>query len=292
MFSTDILLKKRPVRAFAGLLAGAALALSGCATAPAGGAAPAATAPGTAAAPAQAQAPAAQDVGLYELRVYTAADGKMADLHKRFRDHTVDLFAKHGMTSIFYGTPVVQEGQPEDNRLYYIMGYKDRAARDASWRAFVTDPDWTSVYQASQVDGSLTSNIESYFLNPAEYSPALSLDSASQPRTFELRTYEAAEGKLENIHARFRDHTQRIFEKHGMTNVLYWRPVEGQETLDGKMVYLLAFPGVAARNQAWRDFASDPEWQKVAEESQVDGQLLASRPESVLLRPTDYSPVQ
>lgn len=287
MFSTDFLSSRRLTKTIAGVFAGAALALSGCATAPAPGAAPVANAPA-----AVAPAPVAQDIGLYELRVYTAADGKMADLHKRFRDHTVDLFEKHGMTPVLFATPVVQEGQPDDNRLFYIMGYKDRAARDASWRAFATDPVWTEVYQTSQANGSLTSNIDNFFLSPAEYSPLLSMDAVDPPRTFELRTYEAAEGKLENIHARFRDHTRRIFDKHGMTNVLYWRPIEGQETLDGKMVYLLAFPGVAARNQAWRDFSADPEWQKVAADSQVDGQLLAGRPESVLLRPTDYSPMQ
>lgn len=288
MFSALSHLKRRTSRLSAAMVAGAALAISGCATAPA-------TAPAEAPAPAQAEAapaPVAQDIGLYELRVYTAAEGKMADLHARFRDHTVDLFEKHGMVPVLFSTPVVQEGQPEDNRLFYIMAYKDRAARDESWRAFASDPEWRAVYEASQADGSLTSKIENYFLTPAEYSPLLNLDSVEPARTFELRTYEAAPGKLEAIHARFRDHTRRIFDNHGMTNVLYWRPVEGQETLDGKMMYLLAFPGVAARNQAWRDFAADPEWQKVAADSQVDGQLLAGRPESVLLRPTDYSPVQ
>ncbi len=286
MFSALSFIKRNARRASIGALAGAALIASGCATAPAPAEAPAAA---EAAAPAE---EAVQEVGLYELRIYTAADGKMGELHGRFRDHTVELFKKHGMTPILFGTPVVQEGQPADNRLYYIMGYKDRAARDASWRAFATDPEWTKVYQESQANGSLTSKIENFFLSPAEYSPELSLESAETPRTFELRTYTAAEGKLEAIHARFRDHTRAIFENHGMTNVLYWRPVEGQETLDGTMVYLLAFPGVAARNQSWRDFAADPQWQKVAADSQVDGQLLAKRPDSVLLRPTDYSPVK
>lgn len=288
MFSAVTAFGHHAGRVSAGLLAGAALALAGCAVAPAPSEAPV-VAEAETAAPAPEAAP---EVGLYELRVYTAADGKMSELHARFRDHTVDLFKKHGMVSVLYSTPVVQEGQPEDNRLFYIMGYKDRAARDASWRAFATDPEWTSVYQASQANGSLTTKIENYFLTPTDYSPELSLDAVEPPRTFELRTYEAAEGKLEAIHARFRDHTLGIFDNHDMTSVLYWRPVEGQETLDGKMMYLLAFPGVAARNQAWRDFAADPEWKKVAAESQVDGPLLAGAPVSVLLRPTDYSPVK
>ncbi len=280
--------QKISLRSRLSILATASIAfLAACATAPEPDAEPVAAA--EAAAPA---AVAAAEPGLYELRIYTAADGKMAALHSRFRDHTVALFEKHGMTPIVFTTPIVQEGQPADNRLFYLMGYKDRAARDASWRAFATDPAWTKVYQESQADGSLTSKIENLFLTPADYSPKLNLKASTSPRTFELRTYKATEGNLENIHKRFRDHTTKIFDNHNMTNFLYWRPVDGQADMEDKMVYMLAFPGVAARNDAWRAFSADPEWQKVAAESQVDGQLLAGRPESVLLRPTDYSPVK
>lgn len=241
-------------------------------------------------------APKAPEVGLYELRIYTAADGKKDALDARFRDHTINLFRKHGMTPIAFFHVNTPAGQPADPRLFYIMGYKDRAARDASWTAFAADPEWRSVYQASQADGSLTApgGIASTFLTTTDYSPALNMASSATPRLFELRTYTANPGKLENIHARFRDHTTKIFSRLGMTNVLYWRPVDGQAGMENKMVYLMAYPNVAARAQAWRDFGADAEWKTVSTESEKDGRLLANPGGvvSVQLVPTDYSPVK
>ncbi len=242
-------------------------------------------------------APAQPDLGLYELRIYTAAEGKMDALDARFRDHTVNLFRKHGMTPIgFWKVAPPAAGQPADNRLFYIMGYKDRAARDASWRAFAADPQWQAVYQASQENGSLTApnGISSVFLTPAGYFAKPAIQSAPAPRHFELRTYKATPGKLENVHTRFRDNTIRIFNKHGMTNIGYWRPVEGQADMADKMIYLLAFPNAEARGTAWRAFAADPEWQTVSRESEKDGPILAQPGAivSVQLTPTDYSPLK
>jgi hypothetical protein len=233
-------------------------------------------------------------VGLYEMRIYTAAPGKMAELDARFRDHTVGLFQKHGMTPVGFFHVYAAPGAPADDRLFYIMGYKDRAARDAAWAAFAADPVWRDVYAASQKDGSLTSKIENIFLTPTDYSPKLNLTPSATPRHFEYRTYTAAPGKLENIHARFRDHTPRIFERLGMTNYLYWRPVADQPAQTDKMMYLMAYPTPAARTTMWQAFGADPEWQKVSTESQVDGALLKTPGGvvSVQLTPTDYSPLR
>jgi hypothetical protein len=174
------------------------------------------------------------------------------------------------------------------------MGYKDRAARDSSWRAFAQDPAWQAVYAESQKDGSLTSKIENLFLSAADYSPALDLASPASPRFWELRTYTANPGKLEDIHNRFRNHTTRIFSRLGMTNYLYFRPVADQEAMTDKMVYILNYPSQAARTTMWQAFAQDPEWQKVSAESQINGQLLKSPGGvvSIQLMPTDYSPVK
>ena len=242
----------------------------------------------------EAVAPTPPAIGLYELRIYTAAEGKSDALDARFRDHTIGLFNKHGMNPIGFWHVATAAGQPKDARLFYLMGYKDRAARDASWRAFAQDPEWQKVYADSQKDGSLTSNIENIFLNATDYSPALDLKSSAAPRHWELRTYTANPGKLENIHNRFRNHTIGIFSRLGMTNYLYFRPVADQEKMTDKMVYIMAYPSAAARTTMWQAFGQDPEWQKVSAESQVDGQLLKSPGGvvSVQLTPTDYSPVK
>jgi hypothetical protein len=119
----------------------------------------------------------------------------------------------------------------------------------------------------------------------ADAAPAPVFQAAD--RVFELRTYTAPEGKLDDLLARFRNHTMRIFEKHGMTNVGYWLPQD--ETLrQNTLVYLLAHPSREAADQAWRDFGADPEWQRVAEESQRDGRIVASV-ERMYLDPTDFS---
>jgi hypothetical protein len=106
---------------------------------------------------------------LFEMRTYTANDGKMADLHKRFRDHTNRLFVKHGMTLVGYWTP---SDEPEAaSTLVYILAYPDRAARDKSWKEFQADPEWQAAYKASHAAGPLVKKAESKFLSPTDYSP-------------------------------------------------------------------------------------------------------------------------
>ena len=112
--------------------------------------------------------------------------------------------------------------------------------------------------------------------------------AAAEDRVFELRVYKTEPGRLDALNARFRDHTNRLFEKHGMDIVGYWEPTDQENTL----IYILAFPSQEARDASWRAFGSDPEWQKVAKESQVDGRILAERPESTMMTPTDYSPIR
>ena len=234
------------------------------------------------------------EVGLYELRTYTATPGKMAALDSRFRDHTIDLFKRHGMTPIAFWHVYTAPGAPADDRLFYLMGYKDRAARDAAWASFAADPEWKQVYADSQKDGSLTSKIENIFLNATDYSPKLNQKSFATARHFELRTYTANAGKLENVHTRFREHTTTIFSRLGMTNFMYWRPVADQPALENKMVYMLAYPTPAARTTMWQAFSADPEWVKVRDASEKAGPLLVSPGGvvSIQLTPTDYSPLK
>ena len=113
---------------------------------------------------------------------------------------------------------------------------------------------------------------------------------AQSQRVFEIRRYTAPEGKLGDLHARFRNHTMRIFKKHGMENIVYFSPQDAPAK-DNTLIYIIAH---ASRDQAkknWAEFAADPEWQKVAAESQVNGRL-TSNIESTFVDPTDYSPMK
>ncbi len=109
-------------------------------------------------------------------------------------------------------------------------------------------------------------------------------------RIFELRTYTAAPGKMAALNARFRDHTCKLFEKHGMTNIGYWNPADPKET-DKKLIYIVAFPSQEAADKSWKSFGADPEWKTVRETSEKDGGLV-EKVEHVFLHPTDYSPLK
>ena len=115
--------------------------------------------------------------------------------------------------------------------------------------------------------------------------------SMSEPtRVFELRTYITHEGKLEALQARFRNHTTRLFEKHGMTNIGYWVPQDAPQS-GNTLIYILSHASRESAKQNWESFRADPEWQKVARESEVDGKIV-SKIETTFLDATDYSPIR
>ncbi len=113
---------------------------------------------------------------------------------------------------------------------------------------------------------------------------------AAENRVFEIRTYTTEEGKLDALHARFRDNTMRIFKKHGMTSVGYFAPTD-EPLSKNTLIYILSFPSRDAAKQDWKDFVSDPEWQKVAKESEANGKIV-SKVTSVFADATDYSPLK
>ena len=106
---------------------------------------------------------------VYELRTYTAAPGKLSDLESRFRDHTVRLFEKHGMTNVGYW--VATDAPLSENTLLYVLEYDSRAAAQASWDAFRADPEWKEARAASERNGRLVSGVESVFMKATDYSP-------------------------------------------------------------------------------------------------------------------------
>ena len=111
-----------------------------------------------------------------------------------------------------------------------------------------------------------------------------------EPRLFEMRTYYAAPGKMDALHARFRDHTCKLFEKHGMTLIGFWSPTDAQDG-QKRMVYILAHASKEAADKSWAAFRDDPDWKKAKAESEKDGPLV-TKVESVFLKATDYSPLK
>lgn len=111
----------------------------------------------------------AQSAGkVFELRTYTSPPGKLGDLHARFRNHTLALFEKHGMTNVGYWVP--QDAPLKDNTLIYIVSHESREAAARSWQAFRDDPTWQTVRAESERNGRIVEKVESVFLTAVDYS--------------------------------------------------------------------------------------------------------------------------
>ena len=232
---------------------------------------------------------AEKDTRCFELRTYHAAPGKLADLNTRFRDHTMKLFAKHGMTNIGYWVPT----DNTNNVLIYLLAYPSREAREQSWKAFMADPDWQTAQKASEVNGKLVTKADSVFLDATDFSPLAMPSLAGEPRAFELRTYHAAPGKLDELLARFRNHTVGLFNKHGMTQFGYWVPTEKKNGAGETLIYILAHKDRAAADAAFKAFRQDAAWIKAKGDSEANGPLtIKDGVISVIMTPTDYSPTK
>jgi hypothetical protein len=231
---------------------------------------------------------------VYELRIYTCNEGKLDALLARFRDHTCKLFEKHGITNVGYWVPVDEENGSKTT-LIYIIEHKSRDAAKASFKAFGADPDWQAARKASEEGGKILAQApESIFMTPTDYSPPLAIAKGGKPRVFELRTYTTNDGKLEALHARFRDHTMKLFSKHGMTNLAYWTPTDADKGAGKKLIYLLGHDSKEAGLASFTAFRTDPDWIKAKAESEKDGPLTISPGgvKSIYMKATDFSPIQ
>ena len=234
-----------------------------------------------------------KDTHCYEMRIYYAPPGKLDDLNKRFREHTLRLFEKHGIENIGYWTPI----ENSENKLIYVLRYPSREAREKSWKEFFADADWKAAAKASEANGKLVSKVESFFMHATDYSPTIKPSKSGEPRVFELREYTASEGNLGALDARFRDHTIKLFEKHGRQNIAYWHLMPGQKDAERKLIYILAHKSKEAGEASLAAFRQDPGWIKAKEDSEkkaggplTEGGMAGVK--STYMQPTDYSPMK
>lgn len=251
---------------------------------------------------------------LFELRVYYAVKGKLDNVNARFRDHTVKLFEKHGITNIGYWVPV----ENPDERLIYVIAHKDLESRNKSFKEFGADPAWKKAAAESEKDGKIVDHIDFFFLSATDYSPPIKAAKKDGERVFELRTYITPAKGLDAINARFRDQTLKLFEKHGMTNVAYWNlaasekcgkllkaccavggdKCETDAQDDAKpvsLVYLLSHASQDAAKKSFDAFRMDPDWVKARADSEkaAGGSLtVKDGVKSLFMKATDYSPTK
>ncbi len=112
----------------------------------------------------------------------------------------------------------------------------------------------------------------------------------AKQRVFEIRTYTTAPGKLLDLLNRFRDHTTKLFEKHGMTNIGYWVPTDEPRSKN-TLIYILAHNSRGAAKQSWKDFQADPDWIKARDASEANGKIV-TKVESIYADPTDFSAIK
>src|SRR2546428_4655185 len=105
-------------------------------------------------------------------------------------------------------------------------------------------------------------------LSVAMVAPAVAAEKDT--RCYELRVYYAAPGKLDDLHARFRNHTMKIFQTHGMQNFGYWVPLDNT---NNTLIYLLGHKDRDTAKKSWSEFSSDPEWKQVQKESEANGKM-------------------
>ncbi|MGV3559094.1 NIPSNAP family protein [Larkinella arboricola] len=229
---------------------------------------------------------AAEPNRFYEMRIYYPTPGNYEAIVDRFRKYTCRIFEKHGMTNVGYWLPT----DASQEKIIYILSYPSREARDASWKAFGSDPEWKEVVAKTEANGRIVAKVDQIFMTEAEISPKIK--AVKKPgRVFELRTYSAAPGKLNDLIARFKNHTINLFKKHGMTNIGYWLTTQPDETGQSKLVYILSHPSEAEGKKHFDEFRTDPKWVKAKAESEKNGPL-TTKVESVYMKPTDYSPIQ
>ena len=113
----------------------------------------------------------ASSAAVYELRVYHCFEGKLDDLLRRFREHTMEIFERHGIHNFAYWTPT--DDPLKGKTLFYILKHPSREAATVNWKAFRDDPEWQDVQRKSEANGKLVEKVDSTFLTLTDFSPPI-----------------------------------------------------------------------------------------------------------------------
>jgi hypothetical protein len=231
---------------------------------------------------------------VFDLRVFHASPGKLDALHARIQDHQIPLLEQHG---VFTQAVLVPAGENPDQIVYLLTAAEDSLPLADGWAEFRRDPKWQSVLAETEKDGRLVAEEDYQRLRRIHWSPDFKPEKSAKPRVFELRTYTCPDYfKRLALQRRFRDHTMKLFAKHGMENLVYWVPEEGEPEARQKLVYLLGHESQDAAKKSFEAFRSDPDWlaAKKASEETAGGSLTNTEKGVVseFLVPAEYSPLK
>ena len=231
----------------------------------------------------------AKDDRVYELRRYYPVPDQFEAMTALVKDHGVPAFKRHGIVLEAAMVPPKADNGP----LVVLYSFPSAEARKTSWEAFRADPAWVKAKDAAKA----VAKFDSQLLATTDYSPNLTdLDARNPGRIFELRTYTATPNNLPNLNRRFKNHTVKLFEKYGMTNVIYFNLLKGEPHADVTLVYLLSHASDAARVKSFDEFRNDPDWKAaLAASEKAGGGSLTKKPDgvqSLVLVPLAWSPLK
>jgi hypothetical protein len=230
---------------------------------------------------------------LFGLRAMQAAPGKLDALHGRLRDHQIPLLKEHG---VFTQAVFVPAGDNPQELVYLLTAAEGLGPMEQGWTELRKDPKWLETREETDSDGNLVAQERNQRLVTTYWSPQFKPEHADEPRVFELRTYTCPDpSKHAALMRRFHDHTMKLFEKHGMQNIVYWVPDQEPESQQ-RLVYLLAHKSQEAAKASFTGFRADPDWlaAKKASEETAGGSLTVKENGVVseFLVPTEYSPLR
>jgi uncharacterized protein YkuJ len=233
---------------------------------------------------------------VFEIRIVTAAPGKFNALNQRFKNHVVKTYEKHGATTIGYFVPVDSKVE----KVVYILAFKTIDDRNDCMTKMAKDEDWKKTLAESEKNGTLVKDVKYSIVIANDFSPIVKTTAEVSKSVFELRVYKATKGNLPALHDRFRDHTVKLFEKHGMTNLGYWTVADmptwpaNPYSREDNLVYMLAHDSVDAAKKSFDAFRVDPMWVKAKAESEkkAGGSLTTDKDGVVseFFKPAEYSP--
>lgn len=255
----------------------------------------------------------ATDTHSYELRVYQPNPGKQAATNVILAGFGNKYMSKHHIQMVGAWVPI----DKSDERIFVLVSHADKAAAMKNWEALAADEGFKSELAETAKDGKPVASISRFFLTTTDYSPAIKPTTPGQ-RIFELRTYITPAQRLSHLNSRFRDHTVKLFEKHGITNLAYFTlgadekttvgevmkalTAKGKDQVDADkeaianpltLVYFVAHASQESMAKSFGAFGKDEVWKKALSNSEkaAGGPLTAKNGvKSLLLTPTNYSP--
>lgn len=243
--------------------------------------------------------PPGSDTRCFELRIYQSEPDKFTNLFTRLQLTSERFYPKFGIDLYASFVPV----ENPDGKIYMLMVFPSKEEQEKRYRSFTTNAEYRAFREQMDTNsgGRSTSRAETYFMQAADFSPAIQPTKYADPHVYELRTYRSSTNNLPLLLNRFREQTTKLFQKHGITQLAYWvttTPVPRTPIMPGSedtLIYLLMHKSKEEAEKNYKEFREDPEWIKAKAESEkgAGGPLtITNGVMSVFLTPTPFSPLK